>query len=241
MGLLPPLTFESTQVAVAGLLEPAYDVAGDSIDHAVDPGVIHLAIFDGMGHGLRSAQLAILAVSATATLAAAALPTTTASDADQAVERVRWRGVHHRSWPKALRTDTGYPQRSTPVTPEPLLLRGGALVRSLHTGPDLPFGIGLREGETPPTRSGCPSSSSLGDHVLFYTDGVVEGIAPGGEQFGASSGSSTCSHATWRTTCPRWQSHAPRRAGPGRPPRGPPRPTTRRSCSCTGRGPGDGQ
>ena len=63
-GLLPPLTFDSPQVAVAGLLEPAYDVAGDSIDYAVDPGVARIAIFDGMGHGLDSAQLAILSVSA---------------------------------------------------------------------------------------------------------------------------------------------------------------------------------
>ena len=63
-GLLPPLTFESPHVAIAGLLEPAYDVAGDSVDYAVDPGVAHLAIFDGMGHGLGSAQLAILSVSA---------------------------------------------------------------------------------------------------------------------------------------------------------------------------------
>lgn len=61
-------------MAVAGLLEPAYDVAGDSIDYAVDPGVVHLAIFDGMGHGLRSAQLAILAVSTHRNAAAAGTP-----------------------------------------------------------------------------------------------------------------------------------------------------------------------
>jgi len=55
-------------------------------------------------------------------------------------------------------------------------------VRSLHTGPDLPFGIGLREGDAPYE----VGSEQLqpGDHVLFYTDGVVEGHAPGGEQFG---------------------------------------------------------
>ena len=56
-GLLPPLTFESPQVAIAGLLEPAYDVAGDSIDYAVDPGVARIAFVGdsttlgwGVGH-----------------------------------------------------------------------------------------------------------------------------------------------------------------------------------------------
>ena len=62
-GLLPPLTFASSQVSIAGLLEPAYDVAGDSVDYAVDPDLVRVAIFDGMGHGLRSAQLASLSFS----------------------------------------------------------------------------------------------------------------------------------------------------------------------------------
>ena len=60
--LLPPLTFASRQVTIAAALEPAYEVAGDSVDYVVDAGRASLAIFDGMGHGLRSALLAVLAV-----------------------------------------------------------------------------------------------------------------------------------------------------------------------------------
>ena len=37
--LLPPLSFASTEVSVAAALEPAYEVAGDSVDYAVDPDV----------------------------------------------------------------------------------------------------------------------------------------------------------------------------------------------------------
>jgi hypothetical protein len=62
--LLPPLTFACPQLSVAGVLEPAYEVAGDTFDYAVDPGVANLAVFDGVGHGLRSAQLAVVAVAA---------------------------------------------------------------------------------------------------------------------------------------------------------------------------------
>jgi hypothetical protein len=32
--LLPPLTFVTPQVVIAGLLEPAYEVAGDAFDYA---------------------------------------------------------------------------------------------------------------------------------------------------------------------------------------------------------------
>jgi hypothetical protein len=62
--LLPPLTFACHEVTIAAALEPAYEVAGDTVDYAVDAGWARVAVFDGMGHGLRSAQLATLAVAA---------------------------------------------------------------------------------------------------------------------------------------------------------------------------------
>ena len=50
--LLPPLVMTTPQVAVAGILEPAYDVAGDSFDYAINDDALHVAIIDAMGHGL---------------------------------------------------------------------------------------------------------------------------------------------------------------------------------------------
>jgi serine phosphatase RsbU (regulator of sigma subunit) len=40
------------QIALAGILEPAYDVAGDSFDYAINDKIVHLAVIDAMGHGL---------------------------------------------------------------------------------------------------------------------------------------------------------------------------------------------
>ena len=54
--LLPPLTMIVPQVAVAGILEPAYDVAGDSFDYALNDNILHMAIIDAMGHGLDAAD-----------------------------------------------------------------------------------------------------------------------------------------------------------------------------------------
>jgi len=53
--LLPPLMMNTPQVAVAGALEPAYDVAGDSFDYALNDDILHVAMIDAMGHGLGAA------------------------------------------------------------------------------------------------------------------------------------------------------------------------------------------
>lgn len=62
--LLPPLMMTTPQVAVAGALEPAYDVAGDSFDYALNDDVLHVCIIDAMGHGLDAAVMATLAIGA---------------------------------------------------------------------------------------------------------------------------------------------------------------------------------
>ena len=62
--LLPPLSARTTGALIAGVLEPAYDIAGDAFDYAVNDGHLHFAIIDGMGHGMGSTLLTGLAVGA---------------------------------------------------------------------------------------------------------------------------------------------------------------------------------
>ena len=52
---------QSPRVAVAGMLEPAYEVGGDCFDYAINGSYLDLAIMDSMGHGVRSAMVAALA------------------------------------------------------------------------------------------------------------------------------------------------------------------------------------
>ena len=61
--LLPPLTFGTDRVVVSGLLAPAYEVGGDAFDYALNGDVLHIAVFDAVGHGLQASLLANLAVS----------------------------------------------------------------------------------------------------------------------------------------------------------------------------------
>ena len=62
--LLPPLSMSVPQVEVAGILEPAYRVAGDSFDYALNDDILHVAVIDAMGHGLDAATMATVAIGA---------------------------------------------------------------------------------------------------------------------------------------------------------------------------------
>lgn len=62
--LLPPLSMSTPQVAVAGILEPAYKVAGDSFDYALTDDILHVATVEAMGHGLEAATMATVAIGA---------------------------------------------------------------------------------------------------------------------------------------------------------------------------------
>ena len=62
--LLPPLSAHTAGALIAGVLEPACDIAGDAFDCAVDGADLHFAIFGGLGHGIGSTLLTGLAVGA---------------------------------------------------------------------------------------------------------------------------------------------------------------------------------
>src|SRR4051812_11245244 len=62
--LVPPLVLASDDFVVSAVLEPCYDIGGDAFDYALNDGVLHLAVFDAMGHGLAAAGMVSLALSA---------------------------------------------------------------------------------------------------------------------------------------------------------------------------------
>lgn len=184
--LLPPLTFASTEVSVAAALEPAYEVAGDSVDYAVDLDVARFAVFDGMGHDLRSSQLVGLAVAAyrNARRQGRGLPQT-ACEIDEIVTK----GFDGEGFTTAclaeLDTLSGQLAWLSAGHPPPLLLRHGHLVKTLELSPTVPFGLGL-EGDGWAAHAIEVGIEQLepGDYLLLYTDGVTEARSPEGEMFG---------------------------------------------------------
>jgi serine phosphatase RsbU (regulator of sigma subunit) len=182
--LLPPLTFVNHSITLAGALEPAYRVAGDSLDYAVDAGMARFAVFDGMGHGIVSAQLISLVIAAyrNARRSGQSL-TDTASHIESAVNDVFRVESFATGLMCELDTDTGRFTWLSAGHHEPLLLRGGRLVRSLEVEPLLP--LGLNEGLSSPARAAVGSEQlEPGDRLLMYTDGVTEARSPNGDFFG---------------------------------------------------------
>lgn len=182
--LLPPLTFVNSLVTVAGGLEPAYEVAGDSLDYAVDGGVARFAVFDGMGHGIVSAQLISLVVAAYRNARRAGQHLgDTAAQIEAAVNDVFRVEAFATALLCELDTTTGVFTWISAGHYEPLLLRDGRLVRALAVEPMLPLGLNQ---DLSRTSSAVVGNEQLqpGDMLLLYTDGVIEARSPSGEFFG---------------------------------------------------------
>lgn len=177
--LLPPLGTRVPGAVVAGLLEPAYDIAGDAFDYAAGDGTLHVAIFDGLGHGLGSTLLTGLAVGAYrhARRRGAALPDIHAG-IDQALAGYYGDDSFATGIAAVLRTGSGRLEWTRAGHPLPLLLRGRKVVAELEGPATLPWGL----GDGTPEPGACDLEP--GDMVLLYTDGVTEAHSPGGELFG---------------------------------------------------------
>ena len=179
--MLPPLSMATPRVAVAGILEPAYDVAGDSFDYALNDDILHVAIIDAMGHGLDAAVMASVAVAAYrhARRGDVDLPDLYAAmDRTIAAQFAEDRFVTA----QMVRLDVGSGRMRwvNAGHPHPLLLRDRRVVRVLDSPTTLPVGFG---GADPRVSE---EALEPGDRVLLFTDGIIEERVASGERFGAA-------------------------------------------------------
>jgi hypothetical protein len=178
--LAPPLVVATDRLVLAGMLEPAYDNGGDALDYAVDDGVLHLAVFDAMGHGLAAAGVAAFAIAAYRHSRRRGLGlietynTMHDAVADQFPdERYVTAAIAQ------LVLDTGTLTWISAGHPPPLVIRNGRTARVLTAPPCLPLGIAL-DG---PAAEVAEEALEPGDLVLFYTDGLSEARRPDGRRF----------------------------------------------------------
>ena len=180
--LLPPLTFASGQVTVAGLLEPAYEVAGDCFDYALNADRLSLAVFDAMGHGLASSVLSSLAVGAYRHARRRQVPLAELfGTMEHEVAGLMDDGFVTAAVAE-LEVRTGLLSWVCAGHPPPVVLRSGKALAEIEQDPTRPLGLALLSDQDIVQ----PASVALepGDRVLFYTDGVIESRSPDGEEFG---------------------------------------------------------
>ncbi|HEX7166275.1 MAG TPA: PP2C family protein-serine/threonine phosphatase [Acidimicrobiales bacterium] len=177
--VLPPLTFASPDVAVSGFLEPAYDVAGDAFDYAVNGETLHLAVFDAMGHGLAASRLANLAM---VSYRNSRRRGSSLEETYRAMDEI----VFSEEGPDAFVTaqlvtldiPSGLLRWINAGHPHPILLRSAATGTTLTGTTVLPVGLRSMEGEV------GEMHLQPDDTLLFHSDGVTEARSPGGEEFG---------------------------------------------------------
>ncbi|MFC4533117.1 PP2C family protein-serine/threonine phosphatase [Sphaerisporangium dianthi] len=177
--LLPPLAMCIPQVEVAGALEPAYDIAGDSFDYALNDSVLHVAVFDAMGHDLHAATMATVAVSVFrhARRAGISLGEKYAF-MDQAIADQFGPDHFVTGQMMHLNISTGRLELVNAGHPAPLLIRERRVVRQLEGPTTLPIGFG---GRPPRVRE---FELRRRDRVLCYSDGVIEERDADGQPFG---------------------------------------------------------
>jgi len=177
--LLPPLTAATGGFSLAGLVEPPYAVGSDAFDYALSERTVRLAIFDGMGHALAAGLLTAAAVSAYRSarrdgqglfgqarvlddtlegqFAGKAFVTGVLAEVDLCTGRLRYLSAGH---------------------PEPLLMRGGRVVKTLTEGRRSPFGVGDAELTV------AEEQLQPGYWLVLHTDGLTEARDTSGRAFG---------------------------------------------------------
>ncbi|MFI0937510.1 PP2C family protein-serine/threonine phosphatase [Streptomyces sp. NPDC021020] len=177
--LLPPLRMSVPQVEIAGILEPAYDVAGDSFDYALNGDVLHFAMIDAMGHGLSAAVMATAAIGGYRHSRRSDVGLSGIYAYMDEIIAAQF-GPEQFVTAQMMQLDvrTGHLQWVNAGHPWPLLIRDHEVVAQLGGSTTLPVGFG---GQEP-----LISEQQLlpGDRVLCFTDGLVEEHVSGGEEFG---------------------------------------------------------
>lgn len=177
--LLPPLTFATNRFVIAGALEPAYEIGGDTFDYAVTNDTADVLVLDSVGHGLASALLASAAVGAYRHARRSQLDLPEISQAMNAIIAQQFGGSQFATAAIArLDLDTGQLRWVNAGHPAPLILRHGSLIHPPACPPARP--LGLQSGK--PLE--CETRLQPGDRVLLFTDGIVEARSPDGEYFG---------------------------------------------------------
>ncbi|MFF3437615.1 PP2C family protein-serine/threonine phosphatase [Streptosporangium sp. NPDC002721] len=179
--LMPPLTFADHRVTIAAALEPAYQVGGDAFDYAIAGDVVHVGIFDAMGHDVSAGLSANLAVAACRNNRRQGADLAATSEAIEQILITEF-GLATRFVTAILadlNTRTGMLSWVNRGHHPPVVIRGGRWATTLECRPAHPMGLDLGLEITT-----CREQLEPGDRVVFYSDGIIEARNATDQEFG---------------------------------------------------------
>lgn len=177
--LLPVLAYAHESFSIAGHLEPAYEIGGDTFDYTVERASLALGITDARGHGLHAALLAALATTAlrSSRRRGEGLVEQAAAAHDALVEQ-----FGGEDFVTAALLVVDVPSGAVALVNAghlpPLLVRdGGARTVPLEAQP--PLGMFAETVYRPQRLDLLPD-----DRLVLFTDGITESTPEGGTSFG---------------------------------------------------------
>ena len=178
--LLPPLACTTRRVAVGAILEPAYEIGGDSFDYALNDDRLDFSIVDAIGHGMTAVLMSSAAINSLRNDRRAGRDLTAAyQHADRLIIDHFGNSFYVTAQIGTLDLTTGILTWLNAGHVRPMLVRNGTFAGELQCQPSMPIGL---DG---PVVDIATESLQRGDRVLFYTDGIIESKAPDGTYFGA--------------------------------------------------------
>jgi len=178
--LMPERTYADGQVVISASLEPAYDTSGDVFDYSIDGPLVHLSIFDAMGHDTAASLTASLALGASrnARRSGAGLVETSEIIEAALIEQFA-RNRYVTGILADLDTRNGVLRWVNRGHHPPLIIRGGRWSTHLSCRPAHPMGtdLGLKTVV-------CQEQLEPGDRIVLYTDGITEARSRNNVQFG---------------------------------------------------------
>ncbi|MEX1004666.1 MAG: PP2C family protein-serine/threonine phosphatase [Acidimicrobiia bacterium] len=178
--LLPPLSCTTDRVAVGGILEPAYDIGGDSFDYAINGSLLQFAIVDAAGRGASAVLQSAAAINSLRNARRAGLDLVSAyRQADRLIEVQFGLNTFVTGLIGTLDLESGVLTWINAGHVLPMLVRNRTYAGELACAPSTPFGLGQAVAEV------ATEALQPGDRVLFYTDGLIEAKSPDGNLFGS--------------------------------------------------------
>ncbi|MFE7776187.1 PP2C family protein-serine/threonine phosphatase [Streptomyces sp. NPDC057445] len=178
--LMPPSTYADGRIVISASLEPAYRISGDVYEYALDGPLVHLTIFDAMGHDNAAGLCGALALGACRNARRQDAGLIAEGEAVEAALIEQY--DHRRSVTgilATLDTRTGVLSWVNRGHHPPVIIRANRWSSHLKCPPAHPMGTDLGLPSTI-----CREHLQPGDRIVLYTDGITEARGPDDTEFG---------------------------------------------------------